>query len=246
MYMRNFYRSAHPLREIAILLPLFFVCSFGLMLLIDSLTGEISDDVGSTIAFLAFIPALVIAVKAGGQRPFRQLWQLPLNQLRDALLVCIPFSLAICLIAGFPSSWTFRIALGFCLAPVMSLAEELLFRAWMPQVIGGWVSSPLVAYLIPVPLFAAIHAPSSALGWASYLVSGLCFALLAWAGRSVAMSTVVHAVSNMTLYVVFASRETENWMLIPKSALLILASVLVVWVFRRSLRAAPAPQPARH
>lgn len=231
--MRTFHRSAHPLRELLLLLPLFFICFLALMAMIDAITGNRSDEVGGTIAFLAFLPAVAITVKVGGQRPVRHLLKLPPAQLRDALIITIPVALALLLIGGFPT-YTYSLVAILLATPVMALAEEILFRAWFPQVLGGWLRSELLTYLIPVPLFAAIHVPGSLLGWVSYLISGLCYAILAWAGRSIALSAVLHAMFNLTILQAIDLHGAQQSFLVAKCVLLVVVTIAILWFARRT------------
>ncbi|WP_394275563.1 type II CAAX prenyl endopeptidase Rce1 family protein [Luteococcus sp.] len=63
--------------------------------------------------------------------------------------------------------------------PLGALAEELICRAWLPQLLGRWVTSPVLAYGLVVPVFAFVHNPGSIVEWANHLISGTCFAILA-------------------------------------------------------------------
>ncbi|WP_445227782.1 CPBP family intramembrane glutamic endopeptidase [Corynebacterium sp. H128] len=101
------------------------------------------------------------------------------------------------------------------------------------QVIGYWTSNRWVAFLLPVPLFALIHAPSNVVPWLGYLTSGLCFALVAMFSQGIAASTVLHFVSKMTLILLSTVMDLENQgnvsLILIKSLLLVSVTALFCW-----------------
>ncbi|MDU0479620.1 CPBP family intramembrane metalloprotease [Staphylococcus chromogenes] len=232
-----------PIAELFALALFFFVGFLALMLAIDSLAGEMSDEVGGTIAFLAFVPALWVAVKGCGHRPFSQLisaegrWSFAQHNIALPIVGGVSVASIVLGTAVLGPHWSVEslpFALFFLLmTPVMAFAEELLFRGWFPQFLGTWIRSGLVCFLLPVPLFAWIHQPSSALGWVGYLVSGTCYALLAWRAQSLVASSVLHAMSNVTLFILnaltgYQLQEAEP-MLVAKTIVLAITAALIYW-----------------
>lgn len=233
---------SYPIRELLALIIGFIVSIVALMVAVDAAFGASSDAVGGVIAFLAFLPALWLAVRVAGRRPFRQLFEAP--QARTGRAASIALAAAVPLMAAAVAGGiallgvqradtpVWQLALLLLAAPVMALAEELLFRAWLPQFIGFWVRNAWVAFLLPVPFFAAIHAPDTPLLWANHLVSGACFALLALCAQSIGASAAVHAASNMALialdYATSYSDGAHDGVILAKSAVLVLVTA-VVW-----------------
>lgn len=227
----------HPIRELLALIVGFLVSIIVLMESVDAFFGSASDAVGGVLAFLAFVPALWLAVRVAGRRPLGQLLAAPdapnRRAAKLALAVALP-PMGVAVVAGIflvdghrSNEPLWQLALVLLARPVMAMAEELLFRAWLPQFIGFWTRNVWVAFLLPVPLFALIHAPSTPLEWANHLVSGTCFALLALRARSVVASTIVHAASNMALSVLaFATSYSDG----PIASVLLAKSVVLVVV----------------
>ena len=87
------------------------------------------------------------------------------------------------------------IALCLFIVPLQAATEELIFRAAIPQIVGTWVRSPLIAYGAAVPLFVAGH-EYNWIGLTDILVFAVCSAVLTWATRGIEASTVLHAVGN--------------------------------------------------
>lgn len=247
--MPEFHRVANPrawwrpFGEFITVQLIFFVSFIALMLPIDALPGDLSEEVGGTIAFLAFVPALALAVKAAGNRPFSQLisaggrW----SDRQQSIALSVAGGVSILALAvGTPllgPKWTvdsLPMALFFLLmTPVMAFAEELLFRGWFPQFFGSWIRSGLICFLLPVPLFAWIHQPVGTLQWVNHLVPGVCFALLAWRAQSIVASTVLHAASNLTLALLDMftgySEGSTSSILMAKLLCLLLATGIILW-----------------
>lgn len=222
--------------EFVVLLATFFVSAMLLLGAIDIFGGDMSDEIGGTVAMIAALPAIWLACLVG-RRTFRDLVGHPPYGIWRALAVTVPVGALSVAAAMYFRDWHWQGASIFHLAmiPIMAWVEELLFRGWFPQFLGG----KLYSYLLPIPIFAAIHAPSSALGWIAYLVSGTCFALVAWRTRGIGMSTVLHAVSNYTIYIVMMGTEPGDWLLIAK--ILVFAAVTALLLVTAPRRLVDAP-----
>lgn len=237
----------YPVRELVTILVGFVIFSVLLLGGMDIILGKASEQVGAVIAFLGFLPALWLAVSAVGRRPFRQIVAAPTaswRAARVALLVAVPVAAAV--VAGgiamlgvnrMPTpAWVMVLLL--VATPVMALAEELLFRGWFPQFFGFWIKNPWVAFFLPVPFFAAIHAPTDAMTWAGHLISGACFAYLALRAQSLAASAVVHATSNLALSIAdyftsYSGGEMVPVILAVKTVLLVAVTAVIGWRLSR-------------
>lgn len=93
------------------------------------------------------------------------------------------------------------IVLVVLLIPIQSLAEELVFRAFLPQVVFGAGRVSAVAYgvvsLVGAALFASLHSASSPVLLGVYLLLGLVFSALVWVTGGIEAAAVMHAVNNV-------------------------------------------------
>lgn len=206
--------------EALLLIAGFFVFFIVMRVSLDLVAGDYADTIGNWIAFAAFAPALILAVKVGGKRPLRQLFssseQPQRNFASTTCLAALPVAALIVILcavslpnpASTPNWPEFTFAL--LVTPVMAFLEEVFFRAWMPQLIGYWTRNAWVAFLLPVPVFALFHGAASAGAFIAFLVSGTCFAFLAKTTQGVAASSVLHAVSNMTIIVLGAVMNFDS------------------------------------
>lgn len=192
--MTEFHRHCpKPLREVLAFLLLSVLCLIVFFISLDAFFGNASEEFRATVSFFAVIPALLLAVKLVGRRPLYTLigsaeWRLP-------LVVSVVVAVAALTIARPSLHWS-AILLA---VPILAFMEELLFRAWLPQVLGAWIRPGLVAFVLPAPLFALMHVPESPMVWLNHLVPGLCFGLLAWAYQGLLAPTILHSVSNLTV-----------------------------------------------
>ncbi|AKK03819.1 hypothetical protein [Corynebacterium epidermidicanis] len=85
-----------PFAELAMLLAVFVLSLIVLMIGIDALTGEYSDQVGGAIAFISIVPAVLLAVRVAGRRPIPQpLWAPTIPSTRNRqLIISLQVSLA--------------------------------------------------------------------------------------------------------------------------------------------------------
>ena len=85
------------------------------------------------------------------------------------------------------------------LGPLQCIAEEYAFRGLLMQTFGSWFRVPVIAVILQAAVFAAMH-PYNMIGKIGILVSGLVFALSAWIGRGIEVSSALHIANNMTLF----------------------------------------------
>ena len=123
-----------------------------------------------------------------------------------AALIAVPVYAALLLIdltAGeaVVTPTTVVLALAFVLAvPVQAAAEELLFRAALPQIVGQWVRSPFVAYGVAAIPFVALHIYNW-IGLVDIAVFAICAAWLTWRTNGIEAAVVLHAASNIAVFV---------------------------------------------
>lgn len=94
------------------------------------------------------------------------------------------------------------ICLLFIVIPFQSAAEEYLYRGFIGQTIGHWTKSPILAVLIPIPLFVFSHNYDS---WAMLSVAyiALLAGILTWKTGGLEAGIALHAVNNISSSIVF-------------------------------------------
>ena len=85
------------------------------------------------------------------------------------------------------------------LGPLQCIAEEYLFRGLLMQTLGSWFRLPIIAVILQSVIFALMH-PYNTIGQIGIFVSGCVFALSAWIGRGIEISSAYHIVNNMTIF----------------------------------------------
>ena len=124
------------------------------------------------------------------------------------------------------------------LGPLQCIAEEYIFRGLLMQTLGSWFRIPVVAVILQSVAFALMH-PYNTIGKIEILVSGLVFALAAWIGRGIEISSAYHICNNMTLFymqglnVYSITSETTVRDFIFNSALGVIF-VLVIFIISRN------------
>ncbi len=85
------------------------------------------------------------------------------------------------------------------LGPLQCIAEEYAFRGLLMQTLGSWFRVPVIAVVLQAVVFMLMH-PYNTIGKIGILVSGIVFALSAWIGRGIEISSAFHICNNMTLF----------------------------------------------
>ena len=85
------------------------------------------------------------------------------------------------------------------LGPLQCIAEEYAFRGLLMQTFGSWFRLPAIAVIFSSAVFASMH-PYDMIGKIGILVSGLVFAVTAWIGRGIEVSSAFHICNNMTIF----------------------------------------------
>ncbi len=85
------------------------------------------------------------------------------------------------------------------LGPLQCIAEEYVFRGLLMQTLGSWFRLPVIAVILQSAIFALMH-PYNTIGQIGIFVSGCVFALTAWIGRGIEVSSAYHIANNMTIF----------------------------------------------
>lgn len=85
------------------------------------------------------------------------------------------------------------------LGPLQCIAEEYAFRGLLMQTLGSWFRLPIIAVILQSVIFALMH-PYNTIGQIGIFVSGCVFALSAWIGRGIEVSSALHIANNMTIF----------------------------------------------
>ena len=159
-----------------------------------------------TVALM--LPALALASRIVKDRPYssyssaRGGWNYKiffLSLLVALIIYGIKYAIAFAIEGFTPIDNHFTIAgLIFLtiVGPIQCVAEEYAFRGWLMQTVGSWFRLPILAIIIQVVIFIAMH-PYNIKGRIAVGVSAFIFAICAWAGRGIEVSSGLHVVNNM-------------------------------------------------
>lgn len=185
---------------------------------------ELFDDMTDPLS-LAFnlgalallIPVALVAVRVAGRRApgtvlsveGRMRWRVLGRAFLVAGAVMVPaFTLTFLIDPGSPQERTPGQIVALCvialaLTPLQSAGEELVFRGLLPQILGGWLRSPWIAYGLPLVAFTLGH-EYDASGQAGVLVFGLVAAWLTWRSGGLELAIALHATNNTLLFLMAA------------------------------------------
>ncbi|QNE48075.1 CPBP family intramembrane metalloprotease [Glaciihabitans sp. INWT7] len=190
-------------------------------------TGEIDNSLPVVLAFslssiAVILPSVWLARLIMGPRPVGLLWSIAGRMrwrwmARLILPVVIAYGastlfsvvlLPLVTGEGIPpatvSSSTWIVVLvAVVLVPLQATAEEVFFRGYLAQTIGGWLKHPLFAILLPVPLFTIGH-QYDVWGLIDVSVFAVVAGWLAWRTGGLEASIVAHVVNNTVIFVIGA------------------------------------------
>lgn len=163
------------------------------------------------IVIILAVPVLV-GVKLAKTRPVGSLfsiaggfrWPVLWRAITVGCLVLIPLN---CMVALANNDAQFHIdgnallllAVIIALVPAQVLAEELVFRSYLGQLVGRWVKSPVFPILAPVPLFVAGHIYDAA-GLLAIGVFAVSAGVITWYTGGIEATTGLHLVNNLTVF----------------------------------------------
>lgn len=219
----------HPLTEIAV----FVVAGLALTGLWSVVAYWLADLM---MHIILMIPAALIAARWGGRRVAGFLWSVA-GRIRWGLLwrsfppviaiyaVYGTLSLVIDGADGIRIDQHALIMLGviFALVPLQAAAEELIFRAWLPQLIGTWVTSPWLPYLVSLPIFMIGH-EYGIKGQIDVAVFAICAAIVI----HVVGNVVAFSLETIGVYESVTSDAGFTWTAIACSVAVTVASTAVL------------------
>lgn len=213
------------LAELALLVVFFLAFEVIAVIAFDAIDPGSAESAASahaaglydTFVIALALPAAFLAARASGRDPAglisvqrRVRWPLVWRALAVAVLV---YAVVIAIDAADGgltfSARTLTVAAAYLLVvPVQAACEETVFRAALPQIIGNWVRSPWVAYGLAAIPFVALHTYNW-VGMAGVLVICLCMTYLTWRSGGIEQAVVVHACSNLSVFLTQALRPDE-------------------------------------
>ena len=153
-----------------------------------------------------------------------------------------------------PREWMLLAAF-VVVVPLQAAAEEYVFRASLPQILGQWISPGWICYGLPAAVFVALHLYNW-IGLLDIAIFALCAALLTWRTRGVEAAVVLHAVSNTIVFsygTLGLTDPGETEITLPQTAVSALLTIgttaLLMWVLRdvgkHSQQKVVVPSPAK-
>jgi membrane protease YdiL (CAAX protease family) len=201
--------------------------SLGAPLLNMIKTGEIDNGspvvlAVSLLSVALMMPSLLLAALIMGSKPVGLLWSVAGRiRWRWMLWLLLPVAIAygvsylfslvlLPLITGealppvtiTDSTWIV-VAVAVLLVPLQATAEELVFRGYLMQTIGGWLKHPLFAILLPIPLFTFGH-DYELWGLLDVTFFALAAAWLSWRTGGLEAAIVAHIVNNTVIFAIGA------------------------------------------
>ncbi|THJ67958.1 CPBP family intramembrane metalloprotease [Arthrobacter echini] len=236
---------------------------------------DLSDPVifaFTLVSLILMIPSLVLAVLIMGPRPIGLLSSVAGRIRWRWLAVCAAVALAVFLASllvsaaigfFFPdesfavpgtqngSVLLVMLALSIVAVPFQAAAEEYVFRGFLMQTIGGWLRHPAFAILLPVPLFVVAHGYDP-LGQIDVAIFAIVAGWITWRTGGLEAAIAVHAINNMTIFVLGAfgladvnsSEGTVGGLVLSVATLGATAAVIVRLADRRGIsrtRSVPPP-----
>lgn len=209
-----------------------------------------------------WLPAVPLALLCAGIRPvsvvssvaLRVRWRWLASCLVPAVAVMavnLALTLGIGVAAGQPLAapstppavFALCAVLIVLLTPIQSAAEEYVFRGLLFQAIGSWVRWVPLAMLLTTVLFALGHLQYDAWGMVDVGVFGLFAAIIAWRTGGLEAGIVMHAVNNVTLFLLLSSGvlgasvvSSEGSGPLPLAITLVTQGGYLFWVDRLAAR----------
>ena len=173
----------------------------------DTPLGEILTD----IKVIMFIPALFLACKIVGDRPFSSFvssrggWNYRLYF--KALIIPFIFTMLSfgvdTLINGADPDAIYSFSILYLLVsliavPLQCIAEEYVFRGFFLQTFGSWFKIPVLAIVLQSIVFTAIHGYDD-IGLIEIFVCGCIFGFMAWKTNGIEVSSAMHTAYNFSI-----------------------------------------------
>ena len=205
-----------------VLFGIFFPELFSSSLLYDpnSSSGlETVEGIYTSINIALMIPSFFISSKIVRDRPFSSYlssrggwnWEIFAKSLLVALVAYGIITLVEFLIFGveFDNKFTILTFLAMVIVTLFqSFAEELMCRGFLMQTLGSWFKIPVVAIVLQAVFFTVIHS-YNLIGLADVLFSGLCYGVIAWYCDGLEVSSALHSVNNIIVFLTAGLTATE-------------------------------------
>lgn len=205
-----------------VLFGIFFPELFSSSLLHDPNSSpglETVEGIYTSINIALMIPSFFISSKIVRDRPFSSYlssrggwnWEIFAKSLLVALFAYGIITLVEFLIFGveFDNKFTILTFLAMVIVTLFqSFAEELMCRGFLMQTLGSWFKIPVVAIVLQAVFFTVIHS-YNLIGLADVLFSGLCYGVIAWYCDGLEVSSALHSVNNIIVFLTAGLTATE-------------------------------------
>lgn len=205
-----------------VLFGIFFPELFSSSLLYDPNSSpglETVEGIYTSINIAFMIPSFFISSKIVRDRPFSSYlssrggwnWEIFAKSLLVALVAYGIITLVEFLIFGveFDNKFTILTFLAMVIVTLFqSFAEELMCRGFLMQTLGSWFKIPIVAIVLQAVFFTVIHS-YNLIGLADVLFSGLCYGVIAWYCDGLEVSSALHSVNNIIVFLTAGLTATE-------------------------------------
>ena len=205
-----------------VLFGIFFPELFSNSLLYDPNSSpglETVEGIYTSINIALMIPSFFISSKIVRDRPFSSYlssrggwnWEIFAKSLLVALVAYGIITLVEFLIFGveFDNKFTILTFLAMVIVTLFqSFAEELMCRGFLMQTLGSWFKIPVVAIVLQAVFFTVIHSYNF-IGLADVLFSGLCYGVIAWYCDGLEVSSALHSVNNIIVFLTAGLTATE-------------------------------------
>ena len=205
-----------------VLFGIFFPELFSNSLLYDPNSSpglETVEGIYTSINIALMIPSFFISSKIVRDRPFSSYlssrggwnWEIFAKSLLVALVAYGIITLVEFLIFGveFDNKFTILTFLAMVIVTLFqSFAEELMCRGFLMQTLGSWFKIPVVAIVLQAVFFTVIHS-YNLIGLADVLFSGLCYGVIAWYCDGLEVSSALHSVNNIIVFLTAGLTATE-------------------------------------
>lgn len=172
------------------------------------------EFIASSLAIILLIPSIYIPSRLLGERPFSSYlssyknwrWKVFLKTFLITLLVFGVINIAQILINGIPIDPNFTIMafiVGIVITPFQCFAEEYLCRGFLMQSVGSWFKIPIIAIILQALIFTVLH-DYNFIGLIDIFVTGFIFGLIAWYTKGLEVSTAIHTINNIVVFLCFS------------------------------------------
>lgn len=201
----------------------------------------------SYLSMVIFAPAIYIASKIVGYRPFSSYsssrggwnWKIYFKCLSIPLVIYLSYFL-ISLLVGNEYGNVSQISLmcmiiSLILIPAQCIVEEHVFRGLLMQTLGAWFKNPILAIIIQSVIFAIVHSYNS-LGVITIGISGIVYGWISWRTNGLEASSAIHSINNLMSFFVVAlslssvSSTVTFWDFVADVLITLVSAIAVYYV----------------